>query len=217
MAEVVLDAEIRNVIGKKSKHVRVEDKVPGVFYTTGEQNLNIQVLRTSLDPLIYTSRTNIIELRVPGSAKRCILRDVQFDPVTDTPVHFDLQGLREDTKLTLEIPVVLTGGIPKGVREGGMLQHIMHKLKVSCLPKDIPEKVEINVAELDINRSVHVSEITFPNVTILENPGSAVVAVVPPTVVKEAAPSEAPAEAPTEPEVLSKGKKAEEGEEEPAK
>jgi large subunit ribosomal protein L25 len=217
MSEVVLNAEIREITGKKSKRVRLDDKIPGIFYANGEQNLNIQVLRTNLAPLIYTSRTNVIELHVPGSTKKCILRDVQFDPVSDKPVHFDLQGLQEDKKLTLEIPVVLTGGTPKGVREGGMLQHIMHKMKVSCLPRDIPEKVEINVGDLEMNRSVHVSDITLPNVTILENSGSAVVAVVPPLVVKEVTPAEAPVEAPAEPEVLSKGKKVEEGEEEAEK
>ncbi len=74
-----------------------------------------------------------------------------------------------------------------------MVQHMIHKLKVSCLPKDIPEKIEINIAELDINDFVHVRDLKVPNVTILENLESAVVGVMPPTVVKEeevAAPAE---------------------------
>jgi large subunit ribosomal protein L25 len=187
--------------------------VPGVFYSHGEPNLNLEVPATSLAPLVFTSRTNIIDLRVNDTSKKCILRDVQFDPTTDMPIHFDLQGVKETEKLALEVPVVLTGGTPKGIREGGMLQHAMHKLRIVCLPRHIPEKIEVNVADLEMNRSIHVSEISLPDVTILENPDAAVVSVLPPLVVKETAPEQVAEEAPQEPEVLAKGKKAEEGEE----
>lgn len=212
MSEIVLNAEIRETAGKQAKHVRLQDKVPGVYYIHGETNISIQVPKVNLDPLVFTTETHVIDLRLPdGSSKKAILRDVQFDPVSDKPIHFDLQGLKDDERLTLEVPVALTGGIPRGVREGGMLQHIIHKLKVNCLPKDIPEKIEINVAELLINHSVHVRELQVPNATILENPDSTVVAVIPPTVVKEVEPTAVVEEAAKEPEVVGKGKKAEEG------
>jgi len=215
MSEVVLNAELREVTGKGSKRLRSAGNIPGVFYAHGEKNLNIQVGHVGLAQLIYSSKTHIIDLRVnDGTSKKCILRDVQFDPVSDKPVHFDLQGLRENEKLTIQIPVVLMGGIPKGVRDGGLLQHVMHKMRVSCLPKDIPEKIEVNVIDLEMNRSVHVGDLAIPNVTILENPGSTVVSVIPPTVVKEETVVETPAETIQEPEVLGKGKKVEEGEEE---
>ncbi len=212
MSEIVLEAEVREATGKAAKRVRAQGKIPGVYYAHGEENIPLQVPKLSLDPLIYTSETHVIELRLKDGTKKAILRDVQFDPVTDRPIHFDLQGLREDEAVTIEVPVVLTGGTPIGVREGGLLQHIMHKVRVSCLPKDIPGKIEVNVSQLGINRAVHVRELSVPNVTILEAPEDSVVAVVPPTVQKEAAPAaEAEAEAPKEPEVVGKGKKAEEG------
>lgn len=213
MSEIVLKAERRSVTGKKSKRVRWEGKVPGVFYAHGEENIPLQVEKLSLDPLVYTSETHVIDLRVGEMTKKAILRDLQFDPVSDRAIHFDLQGLREDEEITLEIPVVLTGGIPVGVRDGGLLQHIMHKIQVSCFPKYIPSKIEIDVSGLTINRTVHVRELTVPNVTILENEDDSVVAVVPPTVVKETteAAAEVVAEAPSEPEVVGKGKKVEEG------
>jgi large subunit ribosomal protein L25 len=215
MSEIVLNAEIRDVTGKHAKYARKEGKVPGIFYAHGEKNITINVPKPSLDPLIYTSETHVIDLRLSdGTAKKAILRDVQFDPVSDRPIHFDLQGLRENEKLTLEIPIVLTGGIPKGVRDGGLVQHMIHKLRVSCLPKDIPEKIEINIGELEINRSIHVRELSVPNVTILESPDNPVVGIVPPTVVKEPEPvAAAEVAAPAEPEVVGKGKKVEEGEE----
>ncbi len=212
MSEIVLNAEVRTATGKRAKSIRREEKIPGVFYAHGEENINLQVPRLALNPLIYTSETHVINLKFGETTKKAILRNVQFDPLTDRPIHFDVQGLREDEEITLEIPVVLTGGTPIGVREGGMLQHILHKLQVSCLPKDIPGKIEINVAELAMNRSVHVGEISLPNVTILANPEDSIVAVLPPTVQKEVTPAAEEAEAPKEPEVVGKGKKAEEGE-----
>jgi large subunit ribosomal protein L25 len=214
MSEIVLNAELRESTGRHAKHARGRGNVPGVYYARGEQNLVIEVSKLSLHPLIYTSETHIIDLQLKdGTSKKCILRDVQFDPVSDSPVHFDLQGLKEDEKLTIEVPVVLTGGAPKGVRDGGMLQHSIHKIRVSCLPRDIPEKIEVNVGALEINDSVHVRDLNLPNVTVLENVDSAVVGVIPPIVVKEVAAEVAPEEAAKEPEVIGKGKKAEEGEE----
>jgi large subunit ribosomal protein L25 len=214
MSDFVLNAELRQDIGKRARRIRREGKIPGVYYAHGEENLNIQVSSLSLAPLVFTSKTRIIDLRTgDGASRKCILRNVQFDPVTDKPVHFDLQGLKENEKLMLEVPVVLVGGIPKGVRDGGLLQHIMHRIKISCLPKDIPEKVEINVSGLEMNRAIHISDLRLANVTVLDTPESAIVAVMPPPAVQEVEVAPAAAEAPAEPEVLAKGKKAEEGEE----
>jgi large subunit ribosomal protein L25 len=215
MSEIVVNAQVRTSTGKHAKYARRELKVPGVFYAHGESNINLTVSKIQLDPLVYTAETHIIDLRLDdGTSKKCILRDVQFDPVSDRPIHFDLQGLRENEKLTIEVPIILTGGTPVGVREGGMLQHIIHKLKVSCFPRDIPERIEVKVAELAINDSVHVRDLSVPNVTVLENADSTVVAVMPPTVVKEEVAPVVAEEGPVEPEVVGKGKKVEEGEEE---
>jgi large subunit ribosomal protein L25 len=215
MSEIVLNAAVREHTGKRAKLVRNDGGIPGVYYARGEEPRLIQVEKLGLDPLIYTSETHVIDLRISdGTARKCILRDVQFDPVSDRPVHFDLQGLKENEKLTIEVPIVLTGGTPVGVRDGGMLQHVIHKLRISCLPKDIPSKIEINVAGLAINQSVHVKELELASVTVLDNGDNTVVAVVPPTLVKEETAAAVPTEEEAkEPEVVGKGKKAEEGEE----
>jgi large subunit ribosomal protein L25 len=212
MSEIVLNAEPRETTARTAKRMRNQGIVPGIYYARGEENVSIAVPAPSLDPLIHTSETHIIDLKLKdGSSRRCILRDVQYDPVSDLPVHFDLQGLKENEKLVIEVPIVLTGGTPAGVKDGGIIQHMIRTLKVSCLPKDIPGKIEINIEGLNINDAVHVKDLNVPNVTILENLESAVVGVMPPNVVKEeevAAPAE---EALAEPEVVGKGKKAEEG------
>lgn len=214
MAEVTLHAELREVVGKKVGRLRREGKIPGVFYIHGENNITVALPEKSLVKLIHSSEANLINLKLSdGSEKKCIIRDVQFDPITDKPVHIDLQGIKADEKLTIEVPVVIIGATPQGVKDGGMLQHIVHKLKVSCLPHDMPSHIEINAELLLINQSVHVSDIKVEKYTILENESTTVLAILPP-VVEKAAEVAVPTEEVTEPEVVGKGKKVAEGEEE---
>lgn len=219
MSEVVLQAEVRTQTGKHTKAMRRSGRIPGEYYSRGESNIHIAATPVGLKPLIYTSETHIVNLKLDnGESKTCVLRNVQFDPVSDLPIHFDLQGVKADEELTIEVPVMLSG-TPKGVKDGGTVQHVMHRLKVSCLPKFIPDHVEVNIAELGINQSIHIRDIKVANVQILESESSTIVAVVPPTVLKEEVPADAAATALVEPEVIAKGKKPEEGEEgaEPAK
>lgn len=214
MSEITINATIRKEIGKRAKTLRVKGSVPGIYYGHGQKNIPVTMLELSLQPLYRTAATHVISLKLDdGSSHTCILRDVQLDPVTEKPVHFDLFGLNEKEEVTIEVPVQVKG-VPKGVKDGGILQQILHRVKVSCLPKNIPDHVELDVTTLEINRSIHVKDIIVPNVKILENENSTVVAVVPPTI--EKAPEVAAAEAavaPTEPEVIARGKKLEEGEE----
>ena len=211
MREMPLQAEVRTQLGKHTHALRREGKVPGVYYVHGEDNILIAVSEKSLHPLIYTSDTHIINLKLNnGGDKNCILRDIQFDPVSDRPIHFDLQGLREDEEITIEIPVVITGGIPQGVRDGGILQQIIHKMKISCLPKNIPEHVEVNAEQLKMSHFIHVRDLMIPNVTILEHAENSIVGVVPPVVEKEPEPGTVATEEIAEPEVIAKGKKTEE-------
>lgn len=220
MSEIAVRAEVRKDLGKKAKLLLKQGKVPGIYYGHGQSNIPIAIGELTLQPLYRSSAARIIKLTLDdGSSHTCILRDVQFDPVSDKPVHFDLFGLNENEELTIEVPVTVIG-IPKGVRDGGILQHVLHRLRIVCLPKHIPDRLEINVETLEINKSIHVKDLSIPNVKVLENESSTVVAVVPPTVLKEAEPvaGALPAEAaPAEPEVISKGKKPEEGAEETGK
>jgi large subunit ribosomal protein L25 len=212
MREITLEAAVRTKRKKGTRSLRREGKVPGVYYIHGEENIAIEVPEKSLQPLYRTAETHIITLKLnAGGEKSCILRDIQFDAVTETPLHFDLQGLREDEEINVEVPVVVTGGTPVGVRDGGILQLLMHRLKISCLPKFIPEHVEVNVLELKMNSFIHVRDLKLENVTLLDPESSSIVGVVPPTVEKEVAPGTPAVEETLEPEVIAKGKKPEEG------
>jgi len=215
MSELTLTAEVRKEFGKHTRQLRAQGKVPGIYYGHGQQNIPVVLNELALRPLIKTTATHVINLTLDdGSTHTCILRDVDYDPVTDKPIHFDLFGLKADEAVTIKVPIVVKG-TAQGVKDGGILQHIMHYVRVSCLPKHIPDHLEVDVTNLLMNRSVHVKELKIENVKILENENSAVVAVVPPTILKEAEVAPAAegvvAAAPAEPEVIAKGKKPEEG------
>ena len=210
MRDITIPANVRKQIGKGNGALRREGKVPGVYYVTGEKNIAIAVEEKLLKPLIFTTEAHIINLKLDdGVEKSCILRDMQFDPVTDRPVHFDFQGLREDREIVVEVPVVLKPGTPVGVRDGGIIQTFMRRLKVSCFPKYIPEHIEIDLLELKVNQFIHVSDLKVENVRFLDTAAGAIAGIIPPTVEKEvtAVPGE---EGAAEPEVISKGKKVDE-------
>jgi large subunit ribosomal protein L25 len=107
MHEITIQAESRSRTGQGTRALRREGRVPGIYYIHGESNIPFSVVGKSLQPLIFTTESHVINLKfADGAEKKCILRDVQFDPVTDLPIHVDLQGLRENEEITLEIPVV---------------------------------------------------------------------------------------------------------------
>jgi len=210
MSEVTLQATIRQEPGKGTKAMRRDGNIPGIFYGHGLKNIAVTVSEKTLRPLYATTATHIVSLRLDdGSQHPCILKDISFDPVSERPLHFDLFGLNPDEKLTIDVPVKLTGGTPQGVREGGILQHVLHKVKVSCFPQDIPEQFLVDVAMLEINTAIHVSDLEKGNVEIMEDLRATVVAVIPPVVEKEPEPTEEliTEEGAEEPEVIGKGKK----------
>lgn len=214
MSEIIVEAQVRKDTGKRAKNVRKQGMIPGVFYGHGEETIPIETTLAQLRPVVYTSDTHIISLKLDnGATKTCIVRDLQFDPVTDKIIHFDLYALRADEKVTMEVPVALVG-TAKGVKDGGMVQHILHRIEIKCFPKDIPEHIDVDISALEIGDSIHVSALSIPNVEILEDEDSTIVAVVPPTVLKEPVPTAAEGlEEPAEPELVGKGKKEEESEE----
>ncbi len=219
MSEVTLQATIRNQPGKANKAMRREGNVPGIFYGHGLKNIPVSISEKVLRPLYATSATHIISLTLDDGTKHpCILKAIDFDPVSERPVHFDLFGLNPNEELTIDVPVKLTGGTPQGVREGGILQHVLHKVKVSCLPKDIPEQFLVDVSGLLLNHAIHVGDLPHENIEIMDDPRSTVVAVIPPVVEKVVEPTAeelaAAEEGVAEPEVIGKGKKDDDEEEE---
>jgi large subunit ribosomal protein L25 len=214
MEKVVLEASSRKTGPKsKTKTQRKNGRIPGVFYMRGTNPISIDVSEKAIKPLVFTGETHLVGLKVDNNTELdCIIKDVQFDPVTDRIVHFDLLGLTSGETFELEVPIVFKGSAV-GVKDGGVLQQHLHKLEIECLPKDIPQHLEIDVTDLKIGDSIHISDLAFDKVTILNQKTTVVVSVNHPKVEKEPTPEEA-VEEPTEPELIGKSKEEEEKEEE---
>jgi len=215
MEKTVLKASERKDFTKSgTRKNRKEGNIPGVFYSKNNKPLHINVADRAINPLVFTSKTHLISLMLEGHDEyECIIKDVQFDPVTDRVIHFDLLGLTKGEKIKLEIPIQLVGS-PVGVKEGGIIQHVMHKVEVECLPRNIPEHITIDISGLKLNDSVHISDLKYDDIEFTDSQDSLIVQVTHAKIKEEAAPAaEAVVEETAEPEVIAKGKKEEKEEE----
>ena len=211
MAEIQLKAEKREKLGgSTAEQLRRKGRVPGVLYGHGENSIPFHVKDLDLRPLIYTHETHTISLNLDGKSSRCILREVQFHPVTDRVSHIDLIALHAGEKIRVDIPVSLEG-TAAGVKDGGIVDFVLHKLAIDVLPDAIPEHISIDIRGLTIGHSIHVKDLGVnPNYTILADEHAVIVACVPPKAAEEPAAGETAAQI-TEPEqIQAKGKKEDE-------
>ncbi|MGH7495053.1 MAG: 50S ribosomal protein L25 [bacterium] len=215
MNQTSLQVQVRQDIGKQSaKRLRRQGMIPGVYYIHGQASVNFSVdakyLRNTL-----MHKSSVIDVHFSnGDTAKCVVREVQWDPVESSPLHLDLMGVRLTEKIKVAVPVRVTGNAA-GVKAGGVLQQLLRELEIECLPLDIPEAVTIDVSALEINQSVHVGDLTLEKIEILNQPEQVIVAVLPPRL--EEAPAPGPVEEVKEPELIGHVKKEEEGAEEPAK
>lgn len=169
-----------------ARALRRQGFVPGILYGSGISPIPIAARLHALRLLLASRETHIIRLSLEGESQtyECILKDAAFDPVTDAPVHFDLQLITADRPIEVEVPLLLTG-TPIGVTKGGVLEHFLHSLRIECLPKDLPEHLTVDISGLDIGQSLHLRELSFPNLRILGHPDTVIVTVVAPKGVAE--------------------------------
>jgi large subunit ribosomal protein L25 len=207
-------SERKDFSKSETRRIRNEGFIPGVFYSKNNQLIHINVADKAINPLVFTAKTHLISLELEGHDEyECIIKDVQFHPVTDKVIHFDLLGLTKGEKIKLEIPVQLVGS-PVGLKEGGVIQHVMHKIEVECLPRHIPEHITIDISGLNLNDSVHISDLKYDDIEFTDSQDSLIVQVTHAKIKEEATPAaEAVVEETAEPEVIAKGKKEEKEEE----
>lgn len=206
MADLSLKAEKRSTSTKgELNDLRKTGLIPGVFYAKDQGNFTIAMHENQLKKIVYTSEAHIVSLDVEGQTYRCILKDIQFDPLTDKMVHFDLQGVTAGQIMQMQVPIVLKGSA-KGVKEGGVLEHHLTKVDVECLPKHLPENIEINVSELKVGDSISCGDLELENVKILNNPDSVIVGVSSTRAEEEETADVDLDEEVQQPEVIKKGK-----------
>jgi large subunit ribosomal protein L25 len=206
MEKVALKANVRKNISKSARsELRKAGKIPGVYYSKHGSPIPIGVVEKEINPLVYTTETHLISLQLDSSEELdCVIKDIQFDPISDRVIHFDLLGLTSGELFQLEVPVRYHGS-PVGVKEGGVLQILLHKLEVECLPKDIPQHIDIDIVGLKLGDAIHVKDMKLENLTILNPEDAVIVTVTHPKAEKEAV-VETAEEAPAEPEVIGKDK-----------
>ena len=216
-----LAAESRTSKGKgAARSARRAGKIPAVIYGHHREPAALTVDAAALTRLITVGHglRALIDVSIDGKAPvKALFRELQRDPVRPQDVvHVDLYEVKSDEKITVKVQLHLTG-TAEGVRNGGgILEHPVRELNIKCFPADIPDAIEIDVTNLAIGKSIHVSEITVAKGEILDDGDLVGAAVVAPRVEEVAAPA-ADAAAVAEPEVIKKGKDDEgEGEEAPA-
>jgi len=169
-----LVAEFRETQGKgASRRLRHEGKVPAILYgghaDARTLTLNHQKLLIMLDNERFYS--TILNLKVGDQTQAAILKDVQRHPFKNAIVHIDFQRVEENEKIRISIPLHFTGAaISPGVKsQGGLVSHMRTEVEVSCLPKDLPEFIEVDISGLSLNESIHLSQLKIPDgVTLVD-------------------------------------------------
>jgi len=213
MSESTLNAQKREAITKsETKALRRGGRVPAIYYFHGEESTPLSIDEKELRAVLKTDST-IIELAFNGKEKsKCVVRDIQWDPVSSKPMHVDFLGIKMTERITMEIPITLVGTASGVKNEGGVMQQLLREIEVEALPADLPEHIEVDVSELAIGDAIHVSDLKIDNVEILNEPEQSIVSISHPTIEEEVEEDEG--DELTEPELIGEEKDEEEAEEE---
>jgi len=226
MPEIVVAAETRTETGKNvNRRLRTRGLIPGVLYGAKSEATPVSVSPKEIGSILRsaTGENTLFDLELGGSRRKVILKEFQLEPIKGRLLHADFYEVALDKAIEVKVHIELAG-LPVGVKvQGGVLDFVTRELEIECLPTDIPEKIVVDVSELELGKLIRVSELKVSDkVKVLTDPGLVIAHVVTPRAEEvapaaEAAPAEG--EAPAEPEVIKKGKAeaAEAGDEKPEK
>ena len=196
MEQKTLAAQMRQRLGSgESRRLRRSGKIPAVVYGPSASKALIIDAHEFNTKFITISESTIINLQIDGVSHNVLIRDYQEDTISGTITHVDFYEIEQGKTLSTNVSLHLVGA-PIGVREGGVQESFVHELEVECLPKDLPEHIEVDIAALEIGHSIHVRDIQAPaGVQILNSPDQVVCAIVHKRAEVEEVPEEAAAEA----------------------
>lgn len=169
MKAITIEGQLRTDFGKSAtRQLRSQDLVPGVIYG-GAQEVNFQAPAADFKKLVYTPEFQLAKVVVDGKTYTCVLKDLQFDKVSDQLSHVDFLELVDDKKVVVDLPVKFTGSAA-GVKAGGRLVVKMKSLKVKTLPKFLKEQIEVDVTNLELNANIRVEDVKLDNMEIMNSP-----------------------------------------------
>ena len=180
-----LNVDIRKEHGTSAaRRTRLQNKVPAVVYHSGIEAIPLSVDKTSLNKALRTGQM-IFEVNVEDKNQFVLVKEVQYHPVTDEIIHIDFQKVKEDEKISLEV-AVRSSGEAQGVKLGGLLVQMLNSVTIKCKPAEIPEFLEIDVTDMEMNTNLFVKDITLPtDVEMITAEDIAVVSVQEPKQEKE--------------------------------
>lgn len=197
MKSVALKAFPRSQVQRAEvKKLRASGRVPATIYGRQAKPQNLEINAKEISDLIHHSASEnlLVDLSVENDARSkrlALVQEIQHHPIDGKVLHVDFHEVAENEKVTVQVPVETTGeavGVKTG---GGVLEHVLFKLKVRCLPKDLPEQIVVDVSHLEIGKAVHLGEIKAPEgVEILGDKHITVVAVAAPRAEEEVAVTE---------------------------
>jgi large subunit ribosomal protein L25 len=219
MPEIIVAAKSRTENGKNAnRRLRTQGFIPGVLYGEKKQAVHVAVAPKEIAAILKSAsgENTLFDIDLGGDRRKVILKEFQVEPIKGRLLHADFYEVALDKELEVKVHIEVTG-IAIGVkRDGGVLDFVTRELEIACLPGDIPEKIVVDVAELEIGKHLRVRDLQVSDkVRVLTDSDLVVVHVVVPRA-EEAAPAEAAAagaETAAEPEVIKKGKADAEGEE----
>jgi large subunit ribosomal protein L25 len=177
MKTITIEGQLRTDYGKSAtRQLRSQELVPGVIYG-GAQEINFSAPAKAFKSLVYTPNFQFAEVTLDGKTYRCILKDLQFDKVSDELIHVDLLELVEDKKVVAQIPLKFTG-VAAGVKAGGRMVAKMKTLKVKTYPKHLKEQIEVPIDALEIGENLRVQDVKTEDYEILNSPRIPIVSIV---------------------------------------
>src|SRR5213082_2163489 len=215
----LLEAQPRTAGNKNdARRVRRSGKIPGVVYGAGKSALSVSLDPRQVSRILHsaTGHNTIFDLAMDGERTKAMIVDWQYEPIKGSLLHIDLKRIAMDQKLRVNVPITLKGEAVGVKQQGGILEQVLREVEVECLPGDIPNTIEADVADLVFGKVLRVADLPHSDkLKFLTDPDQTVAHI---TTVKEeevATPEVAAAEAaaaPTEPEVIKKGKQEAEDE-----
>ena len=169
MKSITIEGQLRTESGKKAtRQLRSQQLVPAVIYG-GKTEISFSAPASAFKNVVYTPEFMLTEIKVDGITYRCILKDLQFDKVSDLLNHVDFLELVEDKKVVATLPLKYVG-TAAGVKAGGKLVTKMKSVKVKTLPKHLKEFIEVDISALELNANIRVQDIVAENMEIMNSP-----------------------------------------------
>lgn len=187
MQSIAFNATLRPEVGKKAtKMVRSEGKIPCVMYG-GEEVRYFSTILNDVKHLIYTPEFKIAEITLEGVTYRCIVKEVQYHPLTDAIIHIDFLQLNAEKTVRVQVPVRFVGVSP-GVKVGGKLIQKVRRIMIKTTPENMVDELQVDISNLDLNQSIRVRDIKVgENIEIMVSPSIPVATVETPRALRSAA------------------------------